>query len=98
MDENNVIVENAAGVDPVEDFDVEEPIVETSSQPSIFDKIADILGLFLGLLVTTSIVGVTLAFFLTFIPGIHFSLMHFLKCWAGVMTFPLMRGVIHTQF
>ena len=98
MNEDNVIIEEAAGADPVEDSNVEEPIVETPSQPSVLDKIADILGLFLSLLITTSIVGMALAFFLTFIPGIHFSLMHFLKCWAGVMTFPLMRGVIHTQF
>ena len=68
------------------------------TSPKILDKIADFSGLILGLIFSTGLVGLALAFFLTFIPEIHFTFLHFLKCWAGVVAFPLVRGMLHTKF
>lgn len=89
MDEEKIMTEDAPRASDIEDA--------TNEESSFLNKIADISGLFLGLLITTGIAGLALAFFLTFIPNIHFSLMHVLKCWSGTMVIPLIRGIIHNQ-
>ena len=70
---------------------------EVIEKPSFSDKIADYLGVILSLLVMTAAAALTLAFFFTFIPGIKFTFLHFLKCWAGVISGLLIRGILKTN-
>jgi len=70
---------------------------EAQQKLSLSDKIADYLGVILGLLFMTAGAALTLAFFFTFIPGIKFTFLHFLKCWAGVISGLLIRGILKTN-
>ena len=70
---------------------------ETKEKLNLMDKIADYTGIILGLLFMTSGAALALAFFFTFIPGIKFTFLHFLKCWAGVISGLLIRGILKTN-
>lgn len=58
------------------------------------DKLADMIGLYLGAIIFTMPAAVCLSFFLTFIPKISFSLPLVLKCWSGIWSAMFMRGAL----
>ncbi len=78
-------------------MDIQEGQFEELKESSPSDKIADYLGIILSLLVMTAAAALTLAFFLTFIPSINFTFLHFVKCWAGVISGLLIRGILKTN-
>ena len=82
---------------PFEQNEVSITNPEVKEKPSLSDKIADYLGIVLSLLFMTAAAGLALAFFFTFIPGIKFTFLHFLKCWAGVGAGLLIRGILTTN-
>ena len=78
-------------------MDIQEGQFEELEKPSLSDKIADYLGIILSLLVMTAAAALTLAFFLSFIPTIKFTFLHFLKCWSGIISGLLIRGILKTN-
>ena len=78
-------------------MNIQEGQFEELEKPSLSDKIADYLGIILSLLVMTAGAALTLAFFFTFIPGIKFTFLHFVKCWAGIISGLLIRGILKTN-
>ncbi len=78
-------------------MDIQEGQFEELEKPSLSDKIADYLGTILSLLVMTAAAALTLAFFFTFIPTIKFTFLHFLKCWSGIISGLLIRGILKTN-
>ena len=82
---------------PFEQNEVNTTNLEVEEKPSLSDKIADYLGIILSLLLMTAAAGLALAFFFTFIPGIKFTFLHFLKCWAGIGSALLIRGILKTN-
>lgn len=78
-------------------MDIQEGQFKELEKQSLSDKIADYLGIILSLLVMTAGAALTLAFFFTFIPGIKFTFLHFVKCWTGVISGLLIRGILKTN-
>ena len=78
-------------------MNIQDGQFEELEKPSLSDKIADYLGIILSLLVMTAAAALTLAFFLTFIPSINFTFLHFVKCWAGIISGLLIRGILKTN-
>ena len=100
MDENIVNeAEFAESENDNETITIEEAQKELDelTKPKLLDRIADYLGLILGLLVTTGCAAVAFAFFITFIPSINFTFVHFLKCWSGMIAIILIKGLIKTK-
>lgn len=73
-----------------------EPAIEQPPQeetPSALDKAADFIGVWAAAIMLTFIASIGLAFFFTFIPVINFSFPLVLKCWAGIWSILMARGV-----
>ena len=67
---------------------------DESTKFELSDRIADYLGLIFGILITTMCAAIAFAFFITFIPSIHFTFILFLKCWSGMISFSIIKGLI----
>ena len=94
MDENIV---NEAEFTETENDNTTEKMQEKpneSTKSKLSDRIADYLGFIFGILMTTVCAAVTFAFFITFIPSIHFTFTLFLKCWSGMISFSIIKGLI----
>lgn len=95
MDEN--IVNEAENDNETITIEEAQKELDELTKPKLLDQIADYLGLILGLLVTTGCAAVAFAFFITFIPSINFTFIHFLKCWSGMIAIILIKGLIKTK-
>lgn len=95
MDEN--IVNETGNIEDTITLEEAQKELDELTKPSLLDRIADYLGIILGLLITTGCAAVAFAFFITFIPSIHFTLLHFLKCWSGMIAIILIKGLIKTK-
>lgn len=111
MDKKNIEEANFAEIPaeklPNEEFIKKEPIqqneVNTATKENkektfLSDKIANYIGMIFGIVFTTTLAGLALAIFLTFIPGIKFTFLHFIKCWSGVLSGLFIRGILKTKF
>jgi len=83
--------------EPFEQNEVNTTTPEIEEKLTLSDKIADYLGIILSLLFMTAGAALALAFFFTFIPGIKFTFLHFLKCWSGIVAGLFIRGILKTN-
>lgn len=84
--------------EPIQQNEVNTTATENKEKSFLSDKIANYVGVIFGIVFTTTLAGLALAVFLTFIPGIKFTFLHFIKCWSGVLSGLFIRGILKTKF
>ena len=84
--------------EPIQQNEVNTTTTENEEKTCFSDKIANYVGMIFGIVFTTALAGLALAVFLTFIPGIKFTFLHFIKCWSGVLSGLFIRGILKTKF
>ena len=84
--------------EPIQQNEINTTAIKNEKTSFLSDKIANYVGMIFGIVFTTTLAGLALAIFLTFIPGIKFTFLHFIKCWSGVLSGLFIRGILKTKF